>query len=183
VTGWNVSLFFALHSAVFYSIVSWYPSYASTTGMSLGAAGINLLIYQIIAVASNIACAPLIKRSKNQIGLGVLCGALLVAGTAGLLLQLPWQAAWIAVSGLGAGIAMTTSLSLFGLRTIDDEPASRLSGMAQFIRYSGAAAGPLLVGVLPQVTGGWTAPLLMLCVASLGVMFFAGMAGRASKIQ
>lgn len=51
------------------------------------------------------------------------------------------QTAWIAVSGLGASIAMTTSLSLFRLRTVDHEQASRLSGMTQFAGYlSGGGA-------------------------------------------
>jgi MFS transporter, CP family, cyanate transporter len=182
-TGWAVSLFFALHSAIFYSTVSWYPSYAATTGLSLRAAGVNLLVYQIVAVASNIVCGPLIKRSKNQVALGVLCGALLVTGTGGLFLRLPWQVVWIAVSGLGAGIAMTTSLTLFGLRTVDHDQASHLSGMAQFIGYLGGASGPLLVGVLQQITGGWTAPMLMLCMVSFCVIFFAAMAGRDTKIS
>ena len=152
-------------------------------GLSLCAAGVNLLVYQIVAVASNIVCGPLIKRSKNQVALGVLCGALLLIGTGGLFLRLPWQVVWIAVSGLGAGIAMTTSLSLFGLRTVDHEQASRLSGMAQFIGYLGGASGPLLVGVLQQMTGGWTAPMLMLCTVSFCVTFFAAMAGRDTKIN
>jgi CP family cyanate transporter-like MFS transporter len=55
--------------------------------------------------------------------------------------------------------------------------------MAQFIGYLGGASGPLLVGVLQQITGRWTAPMLMLCMVSFGVIFFAAMAGRDTRIS
>ena len=146
--------------------------------MSIATAGLYLLVYQVVAVATNLASAPLIRRLPDQTVLGFACGVLLLIGTTGLLLlpQLSWL--WLVSAGLGAGIAMVTSLSLFALRTHDHHQAAALSGMAQFIGYAGAAAGPLLVGVLHDLTDGWSAPLLLLVCASALVVIFATLAGR-----
>ncbi|MCJ2139440.1 hypothetical protein MKL20_05320, partial [Methylobacterium sp. E-066] len=64
----------------------------------------------------------------------------------------------------------------------DHHQAAALSGMAQFIGYVGAAFGPLLVGLLHEATGAWSAPMCLLVVASLLVMAFATRAGRSRFI-
>ncbi len=51
-------------------------------------------------------------------------------------------------------------------------------GVAHVIGYLGAAEGPLLVGVLHDATGGWTAPLSLLVASSLLAGLFAALAGR-----
>jgi CP family cyanate transporter-like MFS transporter len=78
---------------------------------------------------------------------------------------------------------MVTSLSLFALRTHDHSQASALSGMAQFVGYIGAAAGPMVVGVLRDLTGSWTVPMSSLVIASALVIVFATLAGRARFIE
>lgn len=180
--GWQVSLFFALHSLVFYSVVDWFASYVSDTGVSPAAAGGYLLVYQVVAIATNLGSASLIRRFADQRLLGFACGACLLVGTVGLLARPDLSLLWLIAAGLGAGIAMVTSLSLFALRTRDHHQAGALSGMAQFIGYAGAAAGPLLVGVLHDATGAWTAPLTLLIVASALVIVFATLAGRDRTI-
>ncbi|RZM29135.1 MAG: MFS transporter, partial [Sphingomonas sp.] len=180
--GWQVSLFFALHSLVFYAIVDWFASYVGEAGVSAGTAGVYLLAYQVVAVATNLGSASLIRRFADQRLLGFVCGVCLLVGTAGLLVWPDLSLLWLVAAGLGAGIAMVTSLSLFALRTRDHHQAGSLSGMAQFIGYAGAATGPLLVGVLHDATGGWTAPITLLIVASALVIVFATLAGRDRTI-
>ncbi|MDJ0389306.1 MFS transporter [Roseomonas sp. E05] len=181
--GWQVSIFFALHSLIFYAIVDWFASYAANSGLPLGTAGLYLLVYQVVAVATNLGSASLIRRSHDQMLLGFSCGIFLLVGTVGLLARPDYSLLWLASAGLGAGIAMVTSLSLFALRTHDHHQASALSGMAQFIGYAGAAAGPLLVGVLHEATGSWTSPLSLLIVSSVLVTVFATLAGRRQVIE
>jgi CP family cyanate transporter-like MFS transporter len=180
--GWQVSLFFAFHSMVFYSLVDWFASYAATQGIPVVKSGALLLVYQVVAVATNLGTAPLIRRSRDQVALGLACGLLLLLGTAGLLLAPGAALLWLILAGLGAGVAMVTSLSLFGLRTRDHSEAAALSGMAQFVGYAGAALGPLMFGALHDATGGWTASLLLLICASVLVLVFASLAGRARLI-
>jgi CP family cyanate transporter-like MFS transporter len=181
--GWQVSLFFALHSFVFYAIVDWFASYAATAGISAGRAGVYLLVYQLVAVASNLGSASLIKRAADQVLLGFCCGLFLMIGSAGLLLAPAYSLLWLLFAGLGAGIAMVTSLSLFALRTRDHHQAAALSGMAQFVGYAGAAAGPLLVGVVHDFSGGWTWPLALILLCSALVAVFASLAGRRRVID
>ena len=180
--GWQVSLFFALHSLVFYSIVDWFASYVASAGVSAARAGAYLLVYQVVAVATNLGSASLIRSFRDQRLLGFVCGFALLVGTVGLLVRPDLSLIWLVAAGLGAGIAMVTSLSLFTLRTRDHHEAGALSGMAQFIGYTGAAVGPLLVGVLHDATGGWRAPLSLLIVASTLVIVFATLAGRDRTI-
>lgn len=179
---WQVSLFFALHSLVFYSLVDWFASYAAASGIPAGRAGTYLLVYQVVAVATNLASASLIRRSTDQVLLGFACGLFLLVGCTGLLLAPALSLAWLVCAGLGAGIAMVTSLSLFALRTRDHHQAAALSGMAQFVGYGGAAAGPLLVGILHDLTGAWTWPLGLLVLCAGLVMIFASLAGRRRVI-
>jgi CP family cyanate transporter-like MFS transporter len=181
--GWQVSLFFAFHSLVFYGIVDWFASYAASSGITLKEAGFYLLLYQVVAIATNLASAPLLRRLGDQTKLGFLCGLLLLIGSSGLLLMPHLSWLWLISAGLGAGVAMVTSLSLFALRTHDHHQAAALSGMAQFIGYLGAAAGPLLIGVLHDWTHAWTGPLLLMVAASLLVLVFATLAGRARFIE
>ncbi|WP_132910688.1 MFS transporter [Sphingomonas sp. BK235] len=180
--GWQVSLFFALHSLIFYSIIDWFASYGGTSGVSPKAAGLYLLVYQVVAVATNLGSASLIQRLPDQRLLGFSCGMCLLVSTTGLLAHPALSLVWLIVGGLGAGIALVTSLSLFALRTRDHDQAGALSSMAQCIGYGGAAAGPLLIGVLRDATGGWTVPLTLLIVASALVIVFATLSGRKRVI-
>jgi CP family cyanate transporter-like MFS transporter len=181
--GWQVSIFFVLHSMVFYSIVGWFTSYAASAGISAATAGLYLLVYQVVAVATNLGCASLIKRFRDQTFLGLVCGVLLLTSTAGLTFAPRFSLIFLIIGGLGAGVAMVTSLSLFALRTHDHSQASALSGMAQFVGYIGAAAGPMVVGVLRDLTGSWTVPMSSLVIASALVIVFATLAGRARFIE
>lgn len=181
-TGWIVALFFACHSSVFYSLVSWYPTYVAADGVPMSTAGIHLLAYQVIAVSSNLVCGPIISRSRQQVGLGLACGFLLCFGTIGIVLHMPFPVLWLGLAGIGAGVAMTTSLSLFALRTRDTTSASRLSGMAQFVGYVGAAAGPVAVGVLRQISNNWSIAMTFTVAASALALLTGALAGRDRNI-
>jgi CP family cyanate transporter-like MFS transporter len=135
-----------------------------------------------VAVATNLGSASLIRRFRDQRLLGFGCGLCLLVGTVGLLVRPDLSLVWLVAAGLGAGIAMVTSLSLFALRTRDHHQAGALSGMAQFIGYAGAAVGPLLVGLLHDATHAWTASLSLLIFASALVIVFATLAGRDRTI-
>ncbi|SDR48549.1 MFS transporter, CP family, cyanate transporter [Paraburkholderia fungorum] len=176
--GWQVSAFFAFQSIVFYSIVSWYATIAASRGVSPASAGVDLLLFQIVAIATNLGAAPIIKRAKDQRFIGAGCGLLYLAGSVGMMLDLPFSTLWLLVAGLGAGLSLTTSLSLFALRSASHEQAAELSGMAQFVGYGGGALGPIVFGVLHEMTSNWTYSLAILVAASMLVTLFAYQAGR-----
>ena len=79
----------------------------------------------------------------------------------------------MALLAIGQG-AFPLILTTIGLRARTADGTVALSAFAQSTGYVIAALGPLLVGVLYEATGGWTAPIGFLLVA-LAVQTGAGM--------
>lgn len=180
--GWQVSLFMGLQSLVFYTLIAWFTPYAQSNGFSQVSAGWLLFLYQIVAVAANLACMSAIRRLRDQRLLGFIASLAIFSGVAGLLLFPALAALWLIVAGLGAGASMVLSLSLFSLRTTHPHQASHLSGMAQCVGYSLAALGPLFFGMLHQQLHSWSLPLLALVGMSLLQMMLAPLVGASRQI-
>ncbi|KGT96092.1 MFS transporter [Erwinia typographi] len=180
--GWQVSLFMALQSMAFYTLITWFTPYAQANGFSQQAAGWLLFVYQIVAVASNFACMAALKRLPDQRLLGFVCSLAIFIGLAGLWLAPHFAALWLIIAGCGAGASMVTCLTLFNLRAADHRQASQLSGMAQCVGYALAALGPLFFGVLHEHSAGWTLPLGVLTAMSLLQTIVAPLAGRKAQI-
>lgn len=68
------------------------------------------------------------------------------------------------------------------LRTKGVADAASLSAMAQGVGYVLAAFGPLLVGVLHDVTGSWTAPLVVLLLLVVPQLVLGALSGRARAV-
>ncbi|HCF3941575.1 TPA: MFS transporter [Pseudomonas aeruginosa] len=181
--GWQVALFFAAHSLVFYCVIDWYTAYAASGGVSPGNAGLLLLVYQIVSTAANIITGPMIRRMKSQALMGFVCGVVMLIGACGLLALPSYALLWIVLLGLGAGVSMVMSIALFGLRTQSPDQAARLSGMAQFVGYTGAGVGLMVVGFIHELTSNWEQPLSVMIFASVAVIVFATAAGRNGYIK
>ena len=69
---------------------------------------------------------------------------------------------WAIVIGLGQGASFPLALTLIVLRSGSAGPTSGLSTHVQGGGYLLAAAGPLLVGALHQLTGSWSVSLVLL---------------------
>jgi CP family cyanate transporter-like MFS transporter len=80
---------------------------------------------------------------------------------------------WVALFGLAQGGGFALALTLIVLRSPTPLVAARLGGVAQCLGYLLAAAGPLVLGALYDVTGGWTWPLVLL-LATVVPMTWAG---------
>ena len=180
--GWQVSLFMAFQSMVFYTLIAWFTPFAESNGFSQVSAGWLLFIYQIVAVLANLACTVALKKLHDQRLTGFLASLATFSGLTGLLLLPHLAVLWLIVAGLGAGASMVTCLSLFNLRAADHRQASHLSGMAQCVGYGLAALGPLTFGFVHEQSAGWALPLQMLIVVSLLQLTIAPLAGRKKVI-
>lgn len=180
--GWQVSLFMALQSMVFYTLIAWFTPYAQQQGFSQASAGWLLFIYQAVAVAANLACMVALKKLRDQRLIGFIASLAIFIGLAGLLLAPALSALWLMIAGLGAGASMVTCLSLFNLRAGDHRQASQLSGMSQCVGYALAALGPLAFGLLHEKYLNWSFPLTVLLAMSLLQMIIAPLAGREKQI-
>jgi CP family cyanate transporter-like MFS transporter len=180
---WQVSMFMALQTVTFYTVIDWYPAMANSIGIGAAESGLHLFAYQAIAVVANLSTSVAIKRMKDQRLMGFLCSLAVTIGMAGLVWAPSMSFVWLLFAGVGAGASMVTCLTLFGLRVRDHHQASSLSAMAQCVGYGLGAAGPFLAGWLHSVFGTWQVSLWMLLVAAVLQIFFAVMAGRNRFVE
>jgi len=179
---WQVTVFMGLQSFSYYIVVSWFPSVLQEIGYTPSAAGWIVTLFQIVALIATLAMPSLIRRGNDQRLLAVVTPLLIVAAIFGQIAAPGAALWWIVLMGLGNGPTMILALSFFGLRTGDHRQAAALSLMAQSIGFFIAAFGPLVFGLLHDMSHGWTVPLIALAI-SLVVQSVAGFgAGRNTQV-
>lgn len=171
-TAWAIAITFAVTSINAYAMFAWLPEILmQTVGVTNVQAGALLALYSFIAVPGSILAPILVTRLRHP-GWVIQGGVLaFLIGYAGLLLA-PGAAVWLWVGLIGIGpVLFPVCLTLVNLRTRSQQSSAALSGFVQAIGYSLAALGPLAVGVLHDLTGGWSVPMLALvAVALVGVL-------------
>ncbi|WP_235389239.1 hypothetical protein [Pseudomonas syringae] len=111
---WQVSMFMALQTVTFYTLIDWYPAMASSVGIGASESGVHLFTYQAIAVVANLSTSIAIKRLKDQRLLGFVCSLAITVGMAGLVWAPALSLIWLLFAGVGDGVSMVTCLTLFG---------------------------------------------------------------------
>ncbi len=122
-------------------------------------------------------------RMENQrwLVVGLIC--CYPVGYLGLIFA-PVAGAWVWAVFVGAAAAVfPLVLTLIGLRARTGAGTAALSGFAQSVGYLMAALGPLFVGVLYDLTGGWTAPLTLLLALVVPQLVAGLIVSRPSYIE
>ncbi|HWN36692.1 MAG TPA: MFS transporter [Pseudonocardia sp.] len=196
-----LTLFFGCQSLNAYVVLGWLPSILVDAGRDGRTASLPLALVGAMSVPMSIALPALAGRRLEQRGLVVLTTACYAGGYLGLLCAsaapgwvsgpgwpvwlngLSWLT-WGSAALLGAGNgAFPLAVTLIGLRSRRPEVTTALSGLVQSGGYLLAVAGPLLVGVLHQFSGGWSAPLLVL-LATLVPQLLSGLrAARPGTVE
>ncbi|CAN5666038.1 MFS transporter [soil metagenome] len=163
---WGPTLVFAMTALSVYSMFAWLPDILIDAGLSPGAAGAMLGLYAALGILPSLVLPQITVRMANPFPLLIFFVGLFLAGYAGLILA-PATATvvWVVLAGLAPG-SFPMVLTLINLRTTTEAGASSLSGMVQGIGYSVASIGPLVVGLLREATGSWTASLVLLGVTA-----------------
>ena len=86
---------------------------------------------------------------------------------------------WAVLFGIGTGACLATGLALFVLRASQVEDSARLSAMAQSVGYLICACGPLLFGLVHDLTNSWSVPLVVLLLFLVPQLIMGMLAGRA----
>jgi CP family cyanate transporter-like MFS transporter len=173
---WQITLFFGLQSALYYSLLSWLPTIYRDHGSSPVAAGGLLAVLSAVGIAGNFAAPLLAQRTGNAQVVVVGCSVLILVGLAGVLFvptELPLV--WVTLLGIGTGGTFSLTLLLMASRAKDAVISRRLSSMAQGIGYMISALGPLVAGLLHSISGGWTLPIVVV-IAICGAQTAAGVA-------
>jgi CP family cyanate transporter-like MFS transporter len=105
-----------------------------------------------------------------------------VAGNIGLIVA-PSAAPllWSVLVGVGMSV-FSLALTVIALRARSGPDTAALSGMAQGYGYLIAAPGPLLFGLLHDLTAAWTVPLVLFTAVIVAQSVFGGLAGRARYV-
>ncbi|MBC3981164.1 MFS transporter [Streptomyces sp. AC536] len=180
---WQITLFMGSQSLVAYVVIAWLPTVFTDNGMSKSTAGLIFAYSTLLQGVGSFVVPLLAGRMRQQRVLAVGVASLMACGVVGLLVS-PTGGAWLwaTLLGVGQGGALGLALTMMVLRARDAHTAARLSGMAQTWGYLLAAAGPLVLGAVHQVTDGWTLPLLLLLGVCAGLAALGLGAGRNLKV-
>jgi CP family cyanate transporter-like MFS transporter len=163
-----ITALFSTSTICTYAAFAWLPEIlGDIAGSTPTEAGLLLALTGIVSVPGALVAPLLVARLRN-VGWLIAAGiASFVFGYLGLILA-PESLTllWVLLIG-GGSILFPISLVLINARTRTHGGTVALSGFAQGVAYALGALGPLLVGLLHDVSGGWTLPLLFLVAVAM----------------
>lgn len=163
---WTMLLSFGSQSLIAYILFGWLPEMMRDHGYSSAQAGLMLGVFTAIGIPVAVIVPLLAARLRHQRPVLVALVACYVLGMPALWLGGESAVTWIGLLLVGTGMGtFPLMLTLFALRTKTSAGTAGLSAFAQSGGYLIAGIGPLLVGVLYETTGSWTAPFVLLLTA------------------
>jgi len=180
---WQVTLYMGLQSSLAYIVFGWLPSILIGRGLSPTEAGLVLSGSVIVQLVSSLSAPWLATRGKDQ-RLAIVVVMLVTLGGLFGCLYAPLEGlwGWAILLGLGQGGTFALALTLIVLRSKDAHVAANLSSMAQGVGYTLASMGPFAVGLVHDLTGGWSAVGWIFAVLGVGAIAFGLGAGRALHV-
>lgn len=170
---WCLALFCGLQSSMAYTQFGWLTQIYVDAGLTRGEGSLLLGLLTAVGIPLPLLLPWLFARVPDHRVFVVVFCACGAAGFVGLWLApaaAPWL--WAVLMGIG-GCAFPYVLTMIGLRARTPDGVAALSAFTQSVGYTIAAVGPLLAGLLYDLTGAWDVPLVIL--ALLGVpMLVAG---------
>jgi CP family cyanate transporter-like MFS transporter len=180
-----VTLFFGFQSLSFYAMLTWLPDILEADAdVSAVRAGALTALAALLGGPASLVVPTVAARFRSQVVPVLVVTALVLGSLLGLLLA-PSSAPllWALLYGIGTGSAFPLSMTLVLLRTRDVGQTGRLSAAAQSAGYLLAATGPIAVGALAELTGGWRAGLLALVGVQLAQAAVGTAAGRPRLVS
>ena len=165
---WLVALTTTVMTLLGFSTIAWLSPAFEHQGMPPGRAALMLVLFQGVQVFSMLTLPALtdVLSSKRVVFVIVLFAA--AAGMALLAfapLSLAVPASLLAGFGIGGGSSL--ALVLIQYAATNREEANRISAWSMLFAYSVAATGPLALGALRDLTGGFTAGYTVLLLVAL----------------
>lgn len=169
--GWALAVLFGMTSINVFSAFAWMPQMLTEiAGAAPAEAGALLALFASMGVPLAVIIPVLAVRQGSTLPLIIVGAALYTVGYLGLLLA-PGSTTWLWVLCVGLGpLLFPLALVLINLRTRTAHGAIALSGFTQGIGYLIGALGPILMGVLHELTGSWTGPILFLLSTVIGTV-------------
>lgn len=160
---WRITSFSSVAFLLFFSILAWYAPIYQAQGWNQGNAASLLAVLLVTQLVSAVMVMVATTRQTGRRLLIVLGTLLSVAGLAGVAfapLFAPWV--WAASTGLGLGVLFTLTLTMPVEFGANPEEVGRLTAMAMSVGYLIAALGPVVIGLLRDLTGSFELPIVLL---------------------
>lgn len=171
---WQVTIYMGLQSMVLYCMYAWLPNILISQGMKSDEAGWMLSLCQLSSLPIGFIGSVLAGRKSNQRPMTIIASLCVLSGLLGVFFgETRLEIIWMVLLGSGTALTFSMSLIFFNFRTQNADQAARLSGMAQSVGYLLASFGPMIFGLLHDITNNWTLPLIILIAVS-GICLFAG---------
>ncbi|WBB78024.1 MFS transporter [Micromonospora sp. WMMD882] len=166
--GWAMAVYFGAQSLSGYVVMGWLAQLFRDAGYQPQDAGLLLAGVTAFGVPIALVMPTVAGRLRTLRPLILVLSAAMMLAYLGMALA-PHDLAllWVFLLAVGQG-AFPLILTTIGLRARTAEGTVVLSAFAQSTGYLIAAPGPLLVGILYEVTGGWSAPIGLLLLAAVG---------------
>jgi CP family cyanate transporter-like MFS transporter len=154
-TAWLIALFFASNNVVFYAYISWVAPMYVEYGRTPTVAGLILGSFTLAFLVSNPVFGMLSRNEDRRLALAV-SSLIALIGTSAIAIApnaVPFIAVPIVAFGAGGAFTLGMTLPLDNTRNADE--ANAWNAFVLLVSYIVAAAGPLLMGYLRDVTGGF----------------------------
>jgi CP family cyanate transporter-like MFS transporter len=181
--GWAMAALFGLQSLQAYSIFGWFAQVYRDAGFDAGTAGLLLAVVTGTSIPLSFLLPTLVARRHDQTLLMCVLMACYPVGYLGLIYA-PVAGAWLWAFVIGVGTStFPVVLTLIGLRSRTPGGTAALSGFTQSVGYLISAVGPFGVGLLYDLTAGWTVPLWALMALTVPQLVAGLSVARPSYIE
>lgn len=178
---WLIALFFGCVNFLFYALLSWTAPIYLEQGLSATKAGLVLATF----IGGSMVSTPVFgafSRNEDRRPLLAFSAALVVAGLL-CIASLPTVSAFVPALLIGFGIAggFTLGMTLPLDNTRDANEAASWTAFVLTVGYIIAAAGPITIGALRDLTGSfWEGIWLMGCVGTVMLVLTPFLGPRTS---
>jgi MFS transporter, CP family, cyanate transporter len=172
---WVVAGVFAGQGLAYYLLVAWLPSVYEQEGISDATAGGLFAVFNLATFPAMVGLPILSDRIGSRRIPTFAASAIFLVGALGLSFA-PVSAYWIWLWPLLAGFGVAGVFGMGLLMPADVAPPGATgvaAGMVLGVGYLGSALGPVIGGLVRDVTGSFEAALTMLPLLALAMMALA----------
>ena len=161
---WITAALFAAQGLVYYLLVAWLPAIYGEAGVDAASTAALFAVFNVTTLPAILffpSWSDRLGRRRPPIFVAAVLGTVGVAGLLVAPAAEPWLWAWPALTGAAVAGLLAMSLVL----PADIAPRGHTgvaAGMVLGIGYAASASGPVIAGIVRDVTGSFQAALLLL---------------------
>lgn len=165
---WWVTLFTTIQMVVGFSGLAWVTPLYVSLGMTNQESANRFVVFQVVQLATMLTLPPLTDYTRDRRPLLAFVIISTIVGITMLLID-PVGLSIPAMLFFGAGVGGGSTLGLLLIvdSTSSQPDAARLGAMVFLVAFIAGAAGPVALGVLRDLTGGFTAGYALMLALSV----------------